>query len=679
MTQRETFRFQAEAQEVLSLMIHALYKHEDIFLRELVSNASDALDKLRIEALTKPELGAQSEDPEIKIEIDREARTLSVSDNGIGMSREELVEHLGTIARSGTKQFLEKLRDAKKKQRGGDAKGSEPSEMPEMPEMIGQFGVGFYSSFIVADEVTVDTLRAGETNAWRWRSNGRGEYSIEPSDRTEHGTRVTLHLSASTEDHPRDELLSDWTIKDIVHRYSDFVAYPIRMEVETSEPKEGGKAGETETVRTLETLNSRKPLWSRKKDEITKAEYDEFYKHLTHDWEAPLEAIHFKAEGTTEYTALLYIPSARPLDIFESAQPKSRLALYVKRVLIMPECEDLLPPWMRFVRGLVDAPDLPLNVSREVLQKNPVVRQIQKRLVKRVLETLAAMLEKERAKYRTFWDAFGTLMKEGIYVGADEDQAISKIALFETSRPNAAPDEPAPEGKPSDADSASSGADDTLTTLGEYVARLRPDQKAIYYLAGANRRALEGSPHLEAFRKRGLEVLLMVDPIDEWLLERLREFDGKPLVAIDRGELELDGAAERQSREDLERAHRDVLTALERVLANEVKSVRFTNRLTDSPAVLVNDAHTLSPNMERILRAARQEVRHEKRILELNPDHALIKRLEEIHREKKESAEFGEYAELLYAQALLAEGSPLPDASRFAKLLTKLMMGAAAG
>jgi molecular chaperone HtpG len=666
-------------------MIHALYKHEDIFLRELISNASDALDKLRIEALTNPELAAHPKAATIQIEVDRAARTLSVIDTGIGMSRDELVEHLGTIARSGTKQFLEKLRAARKNDSGTPAsksgsraadEASTLSGLAELPELIGQFGVGFYSSFIVADEVTVETRRAGATDAWRWRSKGRGEYTIEPAEKKEHGTRVTLHLSSSTDEHPRDEFLSEWTIKDIVRRYSDFVSYPIQMEVEQSEPADGGKDGERTSVRKLETLNSMKPLWSRKKDEITKDEYDEFYKHLTHDWEAPLEAIHFKAEGTIEYTALLYVPAARPLDLFESAQPKSRLALYVKRVLIMPECEDLLPPWMRFVRGLVDAPDLPLNVSREVLQKNPVVRQIQKRLVKRVIETLAHTLEHDRAKYRRFWDAFGSLMKEGIYLGADEDQSLSKIALFQTARP-AAQEEQSSTSSASGEDDESGDA--ALITLGEYVARMRSDQKTIYYLAGADRGVLATSPHLEAFRKRGLEVLLMVDPVDEWLLERLREFDGKPLQAIDRGELELDSAAEKQSREDLEREHRDMLAALERELTHDVKSVRFTNRLTDSPAVLVNDAGALSPNMERILRAARQEVRHEKRILELNPDHPLIRRLEEIHRSKAASTEFREYAELLYAQALLAEGSPLPDVSRFAKLLTKLMIGAAGG
>jgi molecular chaperone HtpG len=650
----EKHAFQAEVNEVLSLVVHSLYSHREVFLRELISNASDALDQLNLRALT--EAGLLGDEPELRIELllDEKENTLTIRDDGIGMSRAELIENLGTIARSGTKQFLEKLRAAQREKTG------EADSEAALPELIGQFGVGFYSSFIVADEVVVETLRAGETDAWRWRSNGRGEYTIEPCDKKEHGTRVTLHLAPSTEEHPREEFLSEWTIKDIVRRYSDFVAYPIQMEVEEREPKSDGES-EPATVRRLETLNSMKPLWSRKKDQITKAEYDEFYKHLTHDWEEPLEAIHFKAEGTTEYTALLYIPGARPLDLFESAQPKSRLALYVKRVLIMPECEDLLPPWMRFVRGLVDAPDLPLNVSREVLQQNPVVRQIQKRLVKRVLESLAGMLAQDRAKYRRFWEAFGNLMKEGIYVGADEDQSISKIALFETSHVA----EDAASGEPS------------VTTLGEYVSRMRPDQKAIYYLAGADRRMLGASPHLEAFQKRGLEVLLMSDPVDEWLLERLREFDKRPLQAIDRGELELDSAAEKQSREDLEREHRDMLGALERELAQEVKSVRFTNRLTDSPAVLVNDAGALSPNMERILRAAKQEVRHEKRILELNPDHPLIKRIEEIHRAKAGSSEFKDYGELLYAQALLAEGSPLPDAARFAKLLTKLMIGAA--
>jgi molecular chaperone HtpG len=664
--------FQAEAQEVLSLMIHALYKHEDVFLRELVSNASDALDKLRLAALTRPELSVEKDAPRIRIEVDRRARTLSVDDNGIGMSREDLVQHLGTIARSGTKQFAASLRAARAAAETAPA-STDPAA--EAPELIGQFGVGFYSSFIVADEVVVDTLRAGETTPLRWRSRGEGEYTIEPGERRERGTRVTLHLREQEGGEEREDFLAEHTIRDIVKRYSDFVAYPIQMQVESREAGDDSAASMTDGVR-WETLNSMKPLWSRKKEEITRAEYTEFYHHLTHDWEEPLEVIHLKAEGTTEYTALLYVPASRPLDVFESPEPKSRLSLYVRRVLIMAECEDLLPPWLRFVRGLVDAPDLPLNVSREVLQRNPIVRQIQKRLVKRVLDALAQMLAADRIRYRRFWDAFGLLLKEGIYVGADEDQQISRIALFASSRTRAA-------HTTADADGAAragggSGGESAgeLTTLGEYVARMRTDQKGIYYVAGADLRALERSPHLEAFAQRGIEVLLLSDPVDEWMVGRLREFEKKPLVPVDRGELDLESGAERQVREDLDREHRDVLAAVELELSGDVKSVRFTNRLQDSPAVLVNEAGALSPHMERMLRAARQQVPHEKRILELNPEHPLIRRLEELHKEGGATAEFREYAQLLYAQTLLAEGSPLPDAPKFARQVAELMMRA---
>ena len=677
MSQRsETLPFQAEAQEVLSLMIHALYKHEDVFLRELVSNASDALDKLRLEALTRPELSVEKDAPRIRIEVDRRARRLSVDDDGIGMSREDLVQHLGTIARSGTKQFVASLRAA----RAAAATAPAPTGPAEVPELIGQFGVGFYSSFIVADEVVVDTLRAGETTPLRWRSRGEGEYTIEPGERREHGTRVTLHLREQEGGEEREDFLAEHAIRDIVKRYSDFVAYPIQMQVEAATDR---AASAMEGAR-WETLNSMKPLWSRKKEEITRAEYTEFYHHLTHDWEEPLEVIHLKAEGTKEYTALLYLPAARPLEVFESAEPKSRLSLYVRRVLIMAECEDLLPPWLRFVRGLVDAPDLPLNVSREILQRNPIVRQIQKRLVKRVLDALAQMLAADRAKYRRFWDAFGVLLKEGIYVGAGDDQQISRIALFASSRTRAAhatgdatgdASGAAPTGGEPESDSDGELGGE-LTTLGEYVARMRSDQKAIYYVAGADLRALERSPHLEAFAKRGIEVLLLADPVDEWMVGRLREFEKKPLVPVDRGELDLESGAERQVREDLEREHRDVLAAVELELAGDVKSVRFTNRLQDSPAVLVNDAGALSPHMERVLRAARQDVPHAKRILELNPEHPLIRRLEELHKEAGASAEFRDYAQLLYAQTLLAEGSPLPDASKFARQVAELMMRA---
>lgn len=630
-TQIETLPFQAEVQELLSLVIHSLYKHREIFLRELVSNASDALDKLAFEALTRPELEHVGETRKIWISIDREKRSLTVSDNGIGMDRHEIEENLGTIARSGTRQFLARLREARAE---------------NAPELIGQFGVGFYSSFMVAREVVVETRRADADQGWRWRSEGEGQYTIEACAFEGHGTRVTLHLRADDADSEEtQDFLSEWTIRDVIKRYSDFVAYPIELDVDD---EKGG--------RRIETINSMKPLWARPKDEITRAEHDEFYRHLTHDFEAPLEVIHLKAEGTTEYTALLYVPAERPLDLFEAAETRSRIALYVKRVLIMPDCADLLPSWMRFVRGVVDSSDLPLNVSRDVLQANPTVRQIRKRLVKRVLDVLTQMLADDREKFRRFWNAFGVLMKEAIYLGEDPEKQIQKMVLFETSW-HADGHEPEP------------------TTLAEYVARMKPEQKAIYTLAGGERVALENSPQLEYFRKRGLEVLLLVDPVDEWVVERMREFEDRPLTPIDRGELDLVTESEKQVRLDLERDHRDLLAALEECLAKDIQSVRYSTRLSDSPALLTSAAGQLSPNMERVLRASRRDVPHTKRILELNPDHGAVKRLSALFAKAPRSDDFREMAEMLYGQALLAEGSPLSDGARFAKLVAKWLAG----
>jgi molecular chaperone HtpG len=674
MQRPETHAFQAEVQELLGLVIHSLYKHREIFLRELVSNASDAIDKLRVESLTRPELSAEGAG-KIRIEVDRDARTLSVVDDGIGMSHDELVSHLGTIARSGTRAFLDKLKSA-----GAAA-----------PELIGQFGVGFYSSFMVADEVVVDTRRAGEDQAWRWRSGGKGEYSIETLDAAEaglgaHGTRVRLHLREKGGDEEEDpgDFLDEHTIREVVKRYSDFVTYPIQMEVT--------KDGKAELV----TLNSMKPLWSRPKDDVKREEYDEFYRHLTHDWTPPREVIHFKVEGTLEFTALLFVPAHRPMDLFEPGSNQSRLSLYVRRVLIMEEAPELLPPWLRFVRGLVDSPDLPLNVSRDVLQASPAVRAIKKRLVKRVIESLATMLEQRREEYRAFWKDFGAVLKEGIWHGdavasGAEEGALAKLLLFESTHAS----EPATPGKAATRSDSTTGSDSATqpepatraepatqaepTTLAEYRARMKPDQKAIWYLAGDSRALLEGSPHLEAFRKRGLEVLFFTDPIDEWLLQRMREFDGVPLQPIDRGDLAIESPSEKEAREKLDRENRDVLAAIESRLTERVRTARFTTRLTESPAAMVDDEHALSAHMERLLRAANQDVPQQKRILELNPDHALVKRLIELHASDPRSERFADLVDLIHGQALLQEGSTLPDAARFARLVTKLVSGANGG
>jgi molecular chaperone HtpG len=619
-TTSETLRFQAEASEVLGLMIHSLYRHREIFLRELVSNASDALDKRRFEALTGPELAPGESEAKVRIELDRAARTLSVHDGGIGMSREELIENLGTIARSGTKTFLEELRRA-------GASGA--------PELIGQFGVGFYSSFLVAARVEVVSRRAGSSASWRWSSDGRGEFTLEPAERTSAGTSVTLHLKPDEAEEPEGEEQVDWldedSVRAVVKRYSDYVAWPIEL---------GGKV-----------LNAQKPLWTRPKEEIQPEEYAEFYKLLAHDWKAPALTVHFKAEGTSEYTALLFVPSEKPFDLFERGEPRSRIALYVKRVLILPDSSDLLPPWLRFVRGLVDASDLPLNISREVLQATALVRQIRKRVTRRVVDALAQLCNDKRPEFETLFSNFGSLLKEGIYAGEDEDGKLAKLLLFDSTR----------------------GAE--RTTLAEYVARMAKDQKAIHYLAGNERAVLESSPHLESYRKRGLEVLLMSDPVDEWLVTRLSEFDGKPLAAIDRGAHELASESEKLAAEDLARGQRALLTSIEEQLKKDVSEARFSTRLSDSPALLVGEPGGISPQMARMLRAANQPVPEQRRALELNPDHALVKRLIEQHGKDPKAAGFGDLVELLHGQALLAEGSPLPDPARFAKLLSRMMVG----
>ena len=642
--QMEKHAFEAEVAEVLNLVIHSLYTNREIFLRELLSNASDALDKLRFEALTTPDLLPEGETLGIALDYDKDARTLVVADNGIGMSREELSQNLGTIASSGTKRYLAQLAEQK------EADG---------PDLIGQFGVGFYSSFMVADEVTVETRKAGTDDGWRWRSSGAGEYTIESVDGLQRGTMITLHLREEDGEagDALDELLTEWKLRDVVRTYSDFVEYPIQMEVERSEPKldEEGKpieGAEPETVRTTETLNSMKPLWSRNKSEIETQEYNDFYKHLTRDWKDPLEVIHFRAEGTTEYTALLYVPSERSFDMLDPSHHKSKVSLYVRRVLIQRECEDLLPGWLRFVRGVVECSDLPLNVSRETLQDNPRIRQIQKRLVKKSLETLKGMLTSERERYESFWAGFGLILKEGIYHGEDEDQRVSELCLFQSTR------------------------GEGWTTLGEYVARMPDGQEAIYTITGADTKSLESSPHLEALREKGFEVLYMTDPVDEWILPRLTEFDGKPVRSVDKGEIDLETDDEKKSREERQEEDKAMLEAMRDALADELTEVRFSSRLKESAAVLVSGEGGLSPQLERMLRGSGQEVPKQKRILELNADHALVRGLKKLYDVDAKTPRLPEFTEVLFAQALIAEGSSVPDPARFAKLVTDLMVEA---
>lgn len=645
--QAETHKFEAEVQQVLSLVIHSLYTNKEIFLRELISNASDALDKLRFEALTDASLMESGETLGIALDADAEGNTLRIADNGIGMTRDELVQNLGTIASSGTRRFIEAARE-------GGADG-------ESPDLIGQFGVGFYSAFMVADRVTVETRRAGGDEGWRWTSSGDGSYEIEPAEGLGRGTVVTLHLREAQEGEENGgarRFTEEWTLRDVVRRYSDFVEYPIQMEVERTQPKldDEGKPveGETETATSLETLNSQKPLWARPKAEITDEEHAEFYRHLTHDWNEPLSSLLFNVEGTLEYTALLYLPKEAPYDLFDPSNRDSNVSLYVRRVLIQKECTDLLPTWLRFVRGVVECADLPLNVSRETLQDDPRLGQIQKRLVKKLLDEFGRLLKDDRETYATFWESFGVVVKEGIWSGGNEDDRIAKIALFQTSN-----------GEES-------------TTLGEYVERMKEGQEVIHVLTGASRSAVEASPLLESVRAAGEEVLYLTDPVDEWMLQRLTEFDGKEIRPLDRGDADEDEEAKKK-REELEKEHEGLLGALKAPLAEEVSEVRFTSRLKDSPAVLVAAEGGMSGHMERLLRRSGQDVPAQKRVLELNPDHALVKGLVKLHGVDAKSPRLEEAAELLFGGALLAEGGAPKDPKRYGELVNRLLLGSVQG
>jgi len=646
MTTTQTLPFQAEVKELLGLMIHSLYSHKEIFLRELVSNASDALDKLRFEALTRAELMGDETRLRIRLELDGERRTLSIVDNGIGMSRQEVVENLGVIARSGTRKFLDALR-----QRGANS-----------PELIGQFGVGFYSSFMVAEQVVVETRRAGEQHVGgvRWSSRGDGEYTLEELGPGPRGTRIELQLraveAAGDESEgagaPAQDFAEADTLRELVRKYSDFVEWPIEMAA-THFEGDGQLARSTaEDGLEVVTLNSRRPLWMRPKDEIKPEEYAQFYKHLTHEWTDPLESVHFKVEGASEYTALLFIPGERPFDLFEPQRDKSRVSLYVRRVFVMADCEQLLPPWLRFVRGIVDSSDLPLNVSREILQQNRALTQIHKRLVKKTLDALGQLLANRRDDYKRFWEAFGGVLKEGLVVDSEQRETLAALILAPTTR------------------------DGALATLDECIARLPAGQDKLYVLRCADVEAGKRSPHVEALVARGSEALLFTEPIDEWVLDHLTEYKGKRLVALDKAELEDAGEAAKFDREQRERELRNVLEGIETDLRSHVERVRVSTRLVDSPAVLVDEPSSVGPQMERMMRQSGRTPPKRKRVLELNPSHPLVERLRTLGDAPADHERRREWSELLLGQALLAEGSPLPDPARFSKLVSALMLSA---
>lgn len=639
----EQLEFQAETHQLLELMIHSVYSNKDTFLRELISNASDALDKLRLESYRDKDLHVDTDDLHIELEVDKDERILTVRDNGIGMSRAEVVDLIGTLAKSGTAEVRRKLNEAK----------SEAAAQ----ELIGQFGIGFYSTFMVADKVVLTTRRAGETTGTRWESTaGSSTYTIGTLEEAPQGTAVTLHLKpADAEDHLFD-YTQEYKLREIVKKYSDFIAWPIRMQVERTVTEGEGEDKQEKTVLEDQTLNSMKALWTRPKGEVSEEEYHEFYKHVSHAWDEPLETIPLKAEGTFEYQALLFLPSQAPFDLF-TREHKRGVQLYVKRVFIMDNCEELMPEYLRFVKGVVDAQDLSLNVSREILQQDRQIQMIRKRLVKKVLSTVKDLQGAEdQAKYRTFWQEFGRVLKEGLLSDFDNRQTILEVSSF-----------------------ASTHSDSEPTTLAQYVERMPEGQDAIYYMTGESREQVEKSPHLEAFRAKDREVLILTDPVDEMWVGSVPEFDGKPFQSIAKGEVDLETEEEKKEsealREQQDKDFAEVLTWLGKTLEDSVKEVRLSSRLTTSPVCLVGDVFDMTPMLERMYRASGQELPQFKRILELNPTHPLVTGLRDAYDTRKEDADAGkvpelvEAAELLYGTAVLAEGGELKDPAKFARIL----------
>jgi len=643
----EKFQFQAETKQLLDLMIHSIYSNKEIFLRELISNGSDALDKLRFESLTSENLKTDDQ-LEIRIEVDKKSRLLKITDNGIGMSKEELIENIGTIAKSGTKELMAKLQ-------------AEKSNNAE--ELIGQFGVGFYSAFMAADKITLETKRAGSNEAWLWESEGAGEYILKESGKSTSGTEITLHLKPADQENGLDDFAEYWSIESVVKKYSDFINYPVILveEKEEKEKDEEGKEiedGKTETVIEDRVLNSMKPIWLRDKKDIKDEDYNEFYKLISHDYTDPLEKIAIKAEGTLEYTALLYLPAKAPFDLFYPTH-ESGLRLYAKRVLIMEKCEELLPKYLRFVSGIVDSSDLPLNISREVLQKNKVIRQIQKKVTSKILDSLAKLQKNKFDDYLKFWKELGSAIKEGVGSDFDNKEKLTKLLLF-----------------------TSSNHKSDLTSMTDYFSRMKPEQKEIYFLTGENREMVENSPHLEAFVAKGYEVLFLTDPVDELVVQGFTEFEGKPLKSIGKGQIDLGDEKDKEKKEkDLKEKKEqfsDLLEVIQKSLDENVKEVRISQRLVSSPVCLVGEDNDMSPNLEKLLANSNAgfDAPKTKRILEINTEHELLKKMQTVFEKDKGSNTLKDYAELLYGYALLAEGSELKSSKKFNEILTKVMVQA---
>ncbi|KAF0813138.1 Chaperone protein HtpG [Andreprevotia sp. IGB-42] len=623
---KETLGFQTEVKQLLQLMIHSLYSNKEIFLRELVSNASDACDKLRFAATQNAELYAGDGDLNIKVAFDKDARTITISDNGIGMSRDEVVAHIGTIARSGTKEFFSQLT-------GDSVKDS---------HLIGQFGVGFYSAFIVADKVTLTTRRAGETEATQWESAGDGEYTLEAVEKAGRGTEIVLHLKEG-----EDEFLNDWRLRSVITKYSDHISLPILMKKRAEYDDEGKEVPSDE----LEAVNQANALWTRSKGEISDEQYKEFYKHVAHDFEDPLAWSHARIEGRQEYTELLFVPRRAPFDLYDRER-RHGVKLYVKRVFIMEDSDRLMPQYLRFVRGVIDSADLPLNVSREILQQSRDVDNIKTGCVKKVLGLLEDLAENRKEDYALFWQEFGKVLKEGAGEDAANKDRIAGLCRFASTADEAAGE---------------------VVSLADYLGRVKEGQDKIYYITADTLAAAKNSPHLEVFRKKGIEVLLLADRVDEWLVSSVTEFEGKKLQSVAKGELDLtqfEDDAEKQQQEEAANNLKDVLEAIKGALGEQVKDVRVTHRLTDSAVCLVVENHDMSGNLERLLKSAGQDVKAAKPILEINPEHALVQKL----KAETGGARFGDWAQLLLDQALLAEGAQLEDPAAFVKRLNQLVL-----
>ncbi|MFJ5444791.1 molecular chaperone HtpG [Methylobacillus methanolivorans] len=621
--QKETLGFQAEVKQLLQLMIHSLYSNKEIVLRELISNASDAADKLRFEALANNSLYENDSELKIRVSFDKDARTVTISDNGIGMSREEVIRNIGTIAKSGTKEFFQSLT-------GDQAKDA---------NLIGQFGVGFYSAFILANKVTLTTRRAGSSEAVRWESAGEGDYTLEAADKASRGTDIVLHLREG-----EDEFLNDWKLKSIIRKYSDHITLPIIMK------KSEWKDGEQVPTDEDETVNKASALWARSKSDISEEEYQEFYKHVSHDFENPLTWAHNRVEGKQEYISLLYIPSKAPFDLYDRERQHG-IKLYVKRVFIMDDAEQLMPQYLRFVRGVIDSADLPLNVSREILQHSKDIDAIKTGSVKRVLGLLEDIAENKPEEYAKFWNEFGRVLKEGPGEDFANKERIAGLLRFASTHAD---------------------TDEQLVSFKDYIGRMKEGQEAIYYITADTFAAAQHSPHLEIFRKKGIEVLLLSDRVDEWLLGSLTEFEGKKLQSVAKGDLDLgklEDEAEKEQQKKTEDEYKSLVERIQASLGESVKEVRVTHRLTDSPACLVAGEHDLSGNLERLLKAAGQKTPGNKPVLEINPDHSIVQRLKAVN----DDAKFADWAHLLFDQALLAEGGQLEDPAAFVRRVNAML------